>query len=72
MSPLVFQTAVMVWTGQRALTRTSLYSRRLYGRYLFNNAVSSSDCVVSMSGWLVNSESVAGGGRGLLKLFSRN
>jgi len=72
MSPLVFQTAVMVWTGQRALTRTSLYSWRLYGRYLFNNAVSSSDCVVSMSRWLVNSEGEAGGSRVLAKLFSRN
>ena len=59
MSPLVFQTAVMVWTGQRALTRTSLYSRRLYGRYLLNDAVSISDCVVSISGWLVNSEDVS-------------
>ena len=72
MSPLVLQTAVMVWTGQRALTRTSLYSRRLYGRYLFNNDVRRSDCVVSMSGWLVNSESVAGDLRSVVKLFSRN
>ena len=59
------QTAVFVWTGQRALARTSLERRRM-----FNDAVSSSDCVVSMSGWLLNSEGVAGGGRGLVELFS--
>jgi len=66
MSPLVVQTAVMVWTGQRAVARSSLHSRRQ-----LNDAISSSYVVVLMSGCLVNCEGVAGGGRGLVELCSR-
>jgi len=53
--------------GQRALANTCLESRRK-----FNDAVSSSDCVVSILDWLVNSEGVAAGDRGLVDLYSRN
>ena len=66
MSPLVVHTAVMMWTGQRAVVRTSLHGRRQ-----FNDAISSSYVVVLMSGCLVNCEGVAGGGRGLVELCSR-
>ena len=66
MSPLVVQTAVMVWTGQRAVARTSLHGRRQ-----FHDTISSSYGVVLISGSLVNSEGLAVGGSGLVELFSR-
>ena len=54
-------------TGQGALVSTCLDRKQL-----FNDAVSSSDCAVSIKGLLVNSELLATGGRGLLELISRN